>query len=152
MTNPEKSFRVGLIGTGRISDIYLKTLKQYEGIDVTACGSLNLDESRAKAAEYDIQNVATPDDIIADPNLDAILNLTIPAAHAEVSLAALNAGKHVYSEKPLVSHLAEGRKILDRASALGLTVGTIAGTINVIRGTGEIYFDSLSVLIFLLLI
>lgn len=128
MNNPEKSFRVGLIGTGRISDIYLKTLKQYEGIDVTACGSLNLDESRAKAAEYDIPKVATPEDIIADPEIDGILNLTIPAAHAKVSMAALNAGKHVYSEKPLVSDLAEGRRILDRAAALDLTVGNAPDT------------------------
>ena len=128
MINPEKSFRVGLIGTGRISDIYLKTLGKYEGIEVTACGSLNLEESKAKAAEYSIPKVAMPEDIIADPNIDGILNLTIPAAHAKVSLAALNAGKHVYSEKPLVSDLAEGRQILDRAIELGLTVGNAPDT------------------------
>ena len=128
MTNPEKSFRVGLIGTGRISDIYLKTLKKYEGVDVTACGSLNLEESKAKAAEYSIPKVATPEEIIADPDIDGILNLTIPAAHANVSMAALNAGKHVYSEKPLVSDLADGRRILDRAADLGLAVGNAPDT------------------------
>lgn len=128
MTNPEKSFRVGLIGTGRISDIYLKTLKKYEGVDVTACGSLNLEESKAKAAEYSIPKVATPEEIIADPDIDGILNLTIPAAHANVSMAALNAGKHVYSEKPLVSDLVDGRRILDRAAELGLAVGNAPDT------------------------
>ncbi|WP_370228392.1 Gfo/Idh/MocA family protein [Cognatishimia sp.] len=128
MTNPEKSFRVGLIGTGRISDIYLKTLKKYKGVDVTACGSLNLEESKAKAAEYSIPKVATPEEIIADPDIDGILNLTIPAAHANVSMAALNAGKHVYSEKPLVSDLADGRRILDRAADLGLAVGNAPDT------------------------
>ncbi|MDJ0629162.1 MAG: Gfo/Idh/MocA family oxidoreductase [Rhodobacter sp.] len=128
MTEPAKSFRVGLIGTGRISDIYLKTLTKYPQVSVVACGSLNLDESRAKAEAYGVPRVAAPREIIADPEIDAILNLTIPAAHAGVSMAALAAGKHVYSEKPLVSDLADGRRVLDLAAEKGLTVGNAPDT------------------------
>ena len=102
MNDSAKSFRVGLIGTGRISDIYLKNTKGFDGIDIVACGSLNMDESKAKATEFGVPKIAAPEEIISAPDIDCILNLTIPAAHAEISLAALNAGKHVYSEKPFV--------------------------------------------------
>ena len=96
-----RPFSVGLIGTGRISDIYLQNLSSFSEVNVKVCGSLNLDESAEKASRYNIPTVATPDEIIADDKIDCILNLTIPAAHAEVSLAALNAGKHIYSEKQI---------------------------------------------------
>ncbi len=128
MSEPVDPFRVGLIGTGRISDIYLKTLSRYPQVDVVACGSLDLAESRAKADAYSVSRVAPPEEIIAGPDIDGILNLTVPAAHADVSLAALEAGKHVYSEKPLASDLADGRRILDLAASKGLTVGNAPDT------------------------
>ena len=128
MNDKAKSFRVGLIGTGRISDIYLKTLAKSELVNVVACGSLNMDESRAKAIQHGIPISKLPENILADPEIDAILNLTVPAAHAEVSLAALEAGKHVYSEKPMVGDLEDGRRVLDRAAELGLTVGNAPDT------------------------
>ena len=128
MSDPAKAFRVGLIGTGRISDIYLQNINGFSGVEIVACGSLNMDESRAKAAEHGVPRAATPDEIITDPDIDAVLNLTIPAAHAPVSLAALEAGKHVYSEKPFVTDLADGRRILDLAEARGLKVGNAPDT------------------------
>ena len=128
MSDLAKTFRVGLIGTGRISDIYLKNIKGFSGVEIVACGSLNMDESRAKATEYGVPCVMSPDEIIADPDIDGVLNLTIPAAHAEISLAALEAGKHVYSEKPFVADLADGRRILDLAESCGLKVGNAPDT------------------------
>ena len=77
MSEKAKSFRVGLIGTGRISDIYLKNCAGFDGVDIVACGSLNMEESRAKAQAFGVAQVKTPDEIIADPEIDAILNLTI---------------------------------------------------------------------------
>ncbi|MDG1415025.1 MAG: Gfo/Idh/MocA family oxidoreductase, partial [Alphaproteobacteria bacterium] len=115
--------RVGLIGCGRISDIYIQNCQSFAEIDLVACASLDLAESQAKAATYGIPNATLPQDIISDPSIDAVLNLTIPAAHAEVSLASLDAGKHVYSEKPFATTLADGQAILDRAAAKGLLVG-----------------------------
>ena len=121
-------FRIGLIGTGRISDVYLKNCAAFGGLEIVACGSLNMEESRAKAAEFGVPRVAEPDEIITNPEIDAILNLTIPAAHADVSIAALEAGKHVYSEKPFVTDLADGRRVLELARDKGLTVGNAPDT------------------------
>lgn len=121
-------FRIGLIGTGRISDIYLKNCAGFDGLEIVACGSLDMAESRAKAETFGVPQVATADAILADPGIDAILNLTVPAAHAGISLAALEAGKHVYSEKPFVTDLADGRRVLDLATAKGLCVGNAPDT------------------------
>jgi len=121
-------FRVGLIGCGVISDIYLKTCQKFNIIDVVACGSLDLDESRSKAEAYQIPKACSPDEIINDPEIDCVLNLTIPAVHAQISLAALEAGKHVYSEKPFVTNIEDGKKILALAAAKGLYVGNAPDT------------------------
>lgn len=123
-----KPLKIGVIGCGRISDIYFKTLNQFKIVDIVACASLNLEESRAKAEKYGIPETCTPEEIFADPDIEAVLNLTIPAAHAEVSLKALSMGKHVYSEKPLVADLADGRRVLDLAARNGLMVGNAPDT------------------------
>jgi predicted dehydrogenase len=123
-----KSFRVGLIGCGRISDIYLKTLAKFSQVDVVACASLDLEESRAKAAQYAIPKACLPEDIFADPDIDCVLNLTIPAAHAEISLRSLEAGKHVYSEKPFATNLDDAKKVLGLAAEQGLLVGNAPDT------------------------
>ncbi len=128
MVNPTGPLRVGLIGTGRISDIYLQTCAKFKEIQIVACGSLNQEESRAKAALYNVERICTPDEIIVDREIDAILNLTTPAAHAQVSLAALEAGKHVYSEKPLASNIDDAERVLTMAAANGLTVGNAPDT------------------------
>lgn len=123
-----KAFRVGLIGCGRISDIYLKTLEKSDEVEVVACASLDLGESQAKAAQYGIGKACLPDEIFADPEIDCVLNLTIPSAHAEISLKALEAGKHVYSEKPFATNLIDCGKILDLAEQKGLLVGNAPDT------------------------
>ena len=120
--------RVGLIGCGRISDIYLKNIASFPGLEVVACASLDLAESTAKAKAYGIPRACQPGDIIADPDIDIVLNLTIPAAHYQISRAALEAGKHVYSEKPFVTDLAQGRALLDLARQTGLTIGNAPDT------------------------
>ena len=125
---PNPLLNVGLIGTGRISDIYLQTCSSFSEISIVACGSLDLEESRRKAVRYDIPKVASSEDIIADDSIDCILNLTIPTVHAEVSMAALAAGKHVYSEKPFATTLQDGQRILDLATTKGLMVGNAPDT------------------------
>jgi len=121
-------FRVGLIGCGRISDVYLTNLARFEETEVVACASLDRAESAQKAAKFGIPRSCEPEEIFADPDIDAVLNLTIPAAHAEITLKALQSGKHVYSEKPFVTDLADGARILDLASASGLSVGNAPDT------------------------
>lgn len=122
------SFKVGLIGCGRISDIYLRNCKSFHEIEIVACASLDIDESRAKAEQHGIPAACLPDDIYSDPSIDAVLNLTIPAAHAEISRKALQAGKHVYSEKPFVTDLADGRDLLALAAKKGLIAGNAPDT------------------------
>ncbi|CUI37368.1 Gfo/Idh/MocA family protein [Cognatishimia activa] len=126
--NLPKAFRVGLIGCGRISDIYLKTLAKFTEIDVVACASLDPEESRAKAEQHRIARSCSVEEVISDPSIDCILNLTIPAAHAEITRRALVVGKHVYSEKPFVTDMEEGRELLDLANAKGLKLGNAPDT------------------------
>lgn len=120
--------RVGVIGCGRISDIYFRNLNRCTPVDVVACASLELAESQAKASQHDIPLACTPDELLANPDIDLVLNLTIPAAHADVSLQALAAGKHVYSEKPLVIDPEQGQRVLAEASSRRLLVGNAPDT------------------------
>ena len=122
------TFKVGVIGCGRISDIYLENCARYAEIDIVACASLDPEESAAKAAQHGIPRSCTPEEIIRDSDIDAVLNLTIPAAHAEITMAALQAGKHVYSEKPFTTSLQRGAEILQLAAETGLTVGNAPDT------------------------
>jgi len=120
--------RVGLIGCGVISDIYLQTIQKHEILDVVACASLDPEESRAKAEQYGIQRSCSPEQIIDDPDIDCILNLTIPSAHTAINLAALNAGKHVYAEKPFATNVTDGRMTVELAREKGLYVGSAPDT------------------------
>ena len=85
------------------------------------------DTARSKAAEHDIR-AATVDTLLVDPGIDLVINLTVPAVHAEVSLAVLAAGKHVYTEKPLATRRADGAATLALAREKGLRVGSSPDT------------------------
>ncbi len=121
-------FRVGLIGCGRISDVYLENCARFDEIEVVACASLDLAESQAKAAQHGIPKACTPGVIFDDPDIDVVLNLTIPAAHSEVGFMALEAGKHVYAEKPFATELADGERLLSLARQRGLVIGNAPDT------------------------
>lgn len=120
--------KVGLIGCGNISSIYFKAGQVFEALDIVACADLNLDRAREKAEAYNIPKACTVQDLLNDPEIDLVLNLTIPKAHAEVAMAALAAGKHVYGEKPLSVSKEEGKNILDLAKKKGLLVGNAPDT------------------------
>ncbi|MCR9135848.1 MAG: Gfo/Idh/MocA family oxidoreductase [Alphaproteobacteria bacterium] len=123
-----KALCVGLVGCGRISDIYLKNCSRFEGLEIVACSSLDPEQSRAKAAQFGIARACTPDQVFADRDIDAVLNLTIPAAHYDISRRALEAGKHVYAEKPFVTNLDDGRRLLEIAADRGLEIGNAPDT------------------------
>lgn len=122
------TFKVGVIGCGRISDIYLQNCAAFDLLDVVACASLDADEAAAKARKHNIPIACAAQDIFDNPEIDIVLNLTVPKAHAEITCAALSAGKHVYAEKPFVSDLADGQRILDLAAQRGLVVGNAPDT------------------------
>ncbi|WP_134701332.1 Gfo/Idh/MocA family protein [Ammoniphilus sp. YIM 78166] len=118
-----KKIKVGIIGCGTISSIYCKMGKTFDILDIAACADLDIERARAKAEEFDIAKAYTVEELLADPEIDIVLNLTIPQSHAEVCLAALEAGKHVYVEKPLAVSREDGKKILELAQQKGLLVG-----------------------------
>src|SRR5688500_698350 len=98
--------KIGLIGCGNIAPAYVRGCGLFpDVIELVACA--DLDDARAQqfAEKHGLQASTVPD-LLANSDLDILINLTIPAAHADVSLAVLQAGKHVYSEKPLATNLA----------------------------------------------
>jgi predicted dehydrogenase len=124
-----KPLRVGIIGVGDISRQYFQHFKPYEAYaKFTAVADLNLDRAKAKAAEHGLK-ACTVKELLADPEIDAILNLTIPAAHVTVNLAALRAGKHVYTEKPFSFTYKEGLAVLKEAEKRKLRVGCAPDTV-----------------------
>lgn len=122
------ALRVGLIGCGNISDIYLLNAALFRDFDFVACADISEEAAKKQAQKYNLQRRGI-DELLASTDVDIILNLTIPAAHASVSLAALEAGKHVYGEKPLATCLHDGIKLMDVAKAKGLRVGCAPDTV-----------------------
>ncbi len=119
--------KVGIIGCGNISSIYLKSDQTFENLQIVACADLDAARAQARAAEYTIK-AYTVDQLLADPAIEIVVNLTIPAAHAEVSTAVLNAGKHAYHEKPFALNRDDGRKLLETAKTHSLRIGCAPDT------------------------
>ncbi|SHF62191.1 Predicted dehydrogenase [Caldanaerobius fijiensis DSM 17918] len=115
--------KIGIVGCGNISGIYFKAGKTFENLEIVACADLIMDRARAKAEEFGIPKACSVEELLADPEIQIVVNLTIPKAHAEVTMAALNAGKNAYAEKPMAISLEDGQKILELAKAKGLRVG-----------------------------
>ena len=120
--------KVGIIGTGAILWAYAEGCRIFNTLELSACADLDLARAEAKAREFAIPRVLSVEALLADPEIEIVLNLTVPRAHAEVSLKALAAGKHVYSEKPLGIDRAEGRAINALADSKGLRVGCAPDT------------------------
>ncbi|MBY3471967.1 Gfo/Idh/MocA family oxidoreductase [Rhizobium laguerreae] len=125
-TNDMK-LRIGVVGCGNISLAYMRNAPLFRGVEIIACADLNADAAKRRAAEFNLR-AADVDSLIDDKNIDLILNLTIPAAHFDVSMRALSAGKHVFTEKPLGVTAAEGRGLVDAAAAKGLMLGSAPDT------------------------
>jgi predicted dehydrogenase len=119
--------KVGIIGTGNISGIYFQNGKRFESMEVVACADLDVERAKAKAAEHGIRGCSV-EELLADPEVQMIINLTIPLAHASVCLQALEAGKHVYVEKPFAVTREEGQRVIELARRKGLFVGSAPDT------------------------
>lgn len=128
LTVNESRVRIGVIGVGNISGIYLQNLQAAPECEVAACADLDLDRAKSSASEHDIARAFTPDQLLADPEIDLVLNLTVPKVHSQIALAALAAGKHVYGEKPLAITLESGLEVMRTASKAGLKVGSAPDT------------------------
>ncbi len=118
---------IGIIGCGNISSAYLRLAPLFKGLEVRAVADINMEAATARAAEFGVR-AQSVDDLLGSDDLDIIINLTIPDAHYGISKRILEAGKHAYSEKPLVLTLEQGVTLRDLAAAKGLSVGCAPDT------------------------
>jgi predicted dehydrogenase len=119
--------KVGIIGCGNIFPAYVKGCRAFEILEVAACADIEPERAAARAQEFGVPALSMVD-LLHDPEIGIIVNLTIPAAHAAVSLAAIEAGKSVHSEKPLAVTRGDGEKILSAARSKGVRVGCAPDT------------------------
>ncbi|MEI9409666.1 Gfo/Idh/MocA family oxidoreductase [Mesorhizobium salmacidum] len=118
---------IGVIGCGNISMTYLRNAALFGGIELRACADISAEMAALRAKEYGIRALAV-DALLADPEIDLVLNLTIPAAHFDISFSALSAGKHVFTEKPLAISACDGRRLVTEAAKRGLLLGSAPDT------------------------
>ncbi|THF79880.1 Gfo/Idh/MocA family protein [Cohnella fermenti] len=119
--------KVGIIGTGNISGIYLKNGSRFGSMEIVACADLDVERAKVRAAEYGIRGCSV-EELLAMDDIGMVINLTIPQAHAAVCIQVLEAGKHVYVEKPLSVTGEEAKRIMDTAERKGLRVGCAPDT------------------------
>lgn len=122
------AFKVGVIGCGEISKQYFLHCPIFDILKVVACSSLHMDSARDMAKKHGVPKACTVDDLLADPEIDIVINLTVPQAHAEVSMAILNAGKHLFVEKPLAVTRQDARQMLNKAAENDLRIGCAPDT------------------------
>lgn len=118
---------IGLVGCGNISAAYLRAAPLFPELRIAAAADLDESRARARAEEFGLR-ATTVDALLADPAIEIVLNLTIPAAHVPVGLDAIRSGKHVHGEKPLAASTTQARTLLDAAGRAGLRVGSAPDT------------------------
>ncbi len=118
---------IGVVGCGSIAETYLRNAALFPGVKVRACADLSPEAARLRAAEFGLRAMS-PDALLAADDIDLVLNLTVPNAHFDISMAALGAGKHVFTEKPLAATAAQGRDLVEAARRRGLSLGSAPDT------------------------
>jgi predicted dehydrogenase len=120
---------VAVIGCGNISNQYLKNLTKFPDVRVLFCADIDTERAKSQAAAYDVPEAGTVQQALDHPGVELVVNLTIPAAHAEVANAAVKAGKHVWNEKPLTVDMDAGRALLITARDSGVRLGCAPDTV-----------------------
>ncbi|MRH42775.1 gfo/Idh/MocA family oxidoreductase [Aquibacillus halophilus] len=123
-----QTIKAGLVGCGNISKIYFENAKKFNVFDIVACSDLDLERAKQSAEKFGIPKACTTEELLSDPDIDLVINLTIPAVHAKVALAAIEAGKHVYGEKPLAVLREDAQKVLELAKEKGVLVANAPDT------------------------
>ncbi len=127
MQTPAK-VSVGVIGCGKISSVYLQAPQTFTILNIVACADLVRERAESQAARFGVPRALSVEELLADPTIDVVLNLTIPQAHAEIGLATLRAGKSLYGEKPLAVDRAQGQALLRLAMERRLSIGCAPDT------------------------
>ena len=123
-----ESSRIGVIGCGVIAKVYADKLNALPFIDLVACADIDAERASAFAQENSIPRALSVDGLLADRDIDVVVNLTIPQAHVGVSRAAIDNGKSVFSEKPLALTVEEGRGLVAAARAANVRIGCAPDT------------------------
>lgn len=119
---------IGVIGAGTISEQYLDNLIGFPDVAVHSIGDMYPEAAAARAVQYGIDSHGDVDTVLNDAQVEIVVNLTIPAAHTQVGMQAVAAGKHVWSEKPFALNSDSGRELLDAAEAAGVRLGCAPDT------------------------
>ena len=119
---------IGLVGCGNVSDIYFQNCRRFDGLRIAACADLDVTRAKAKAEQHGVPRWCSTTELLSAGEVDAVLNLTRPAAHYEIALKALEAGKHIYNEKPLAITRNEGQKLVELARRKNLRIGCAPDT------------------------
>ena len=119
---------IGIIGCGNISKIYSGAGRKFENLELVACADTDMSRAKALAEQEQIPRAQEVGQLLADPEIVLVINLTFPTAHAEITTRALRAGKHVYSEKPLALRRREARDCIGLARDRGLRIGCAPDT------------------------
>ncbi|MGN6127767.1 MAG: Gfo/Idh/MocA family protein [Humibacter sp.] len=119
---------VGVIGAGNISTQYLTNLTSFPDVEVRFIADILPEAAKAQAEKFGVPAHGTVEELLADPEIEIVVNLTIPKVHAEVALQAVRAGKNVWTEKPIALDRESGRALLDAAHAAGLRVACAPDT------------------------
>jgi predicted dehydrogenase len=119
--------QVGIVGSGFISRAYLRAAEDFPNVRISACSDVNFAAAEEKAREFRIR-AQSVEELLGNSEVDLILNLTVPQSHGSVSLRAIEAGKHVYSEKPLALSIKEAAQLRSAAEAAGKRVGVAPDT------------------------
>lgn len=124
-----EKLKVAIVGCGSISDIYMSNITsgKFQVLELVACSDLNPAASQAKAEKYGCKAMTT-EEICADPAIDMVINLTVPAAHYPVIKQCLEAGKHVFSEKMIAVELWQGKELVELADKKGSYLGVAPDT------------------------
>ncbi|MFO7976558.1 MAG: Gfo/Idh/MocA family oxidoreductase [Candidatus Hydrogenedentota bacterium] len=120
--------KVGLIGCGNISETYFKNGALFNNTEIVACADIIPERAEASATEYAIPKVYTVEEMLADPDIELVLNLTVPKAHGSLGMAALDAGKCLYNEKPLAVTREDGKRMVALAKEKGVLLGAAPDT------------------------
>ncbi len=122
-----KTYGIGIMGAGNISSAYLKLAPLFKGLEVRGVADIIPEAAKRRGEEFGV-HAMTPDELLKNSEIDVIVNLTIPSTHYQVSMDAVSAGKHAYSEKPFVLTLKEGKALKKAADSRGLSVGSAPDT------------------------
>src|SRR5579872_7227485 len=106
-----------------ISSIYLANLTGFKAVKVKAVADIIPEKAQKMASDFNVEKSCSVEEVLEDPSIELIVNLTVPKAHAEVTQKGVNAGKNVYSEKPLATNREDGKKVVEAAKVRGVRVG-----------------------------